>query len=350
VVTGFLGAGKTTLLNRLLKTACLQQTGFIVNEFGRVGLDSLLLETADETMIELANGCLCCSIKGDLADTITALLARTERSRTPPLRRLIIETTGLADPAPIVQALLGAPLLQPFIRLSRIITVIDAVNAAATLSRFAEARRQSAFADTILITKTDKAAGKSALPGLLAEMRQSAATADIIIAPPVGAIRAEKAFARKLLSESAPRAPASTGKEDNPAARHRHGSEEGSAIRAYMLTAAEPVAPAAAEYFAGQLAQRYGARILRLKGLIYSDSNRKNGWILQAVQGQLYPPQPVADNPPSAGGSRLILITDGVPEPELQDLWASCRNIPAIDRADYAALSENPLAIPGLPL
>ncbi|KAA6406208.1 CobW family GTP-binding protein [Candidatus Tokpelaia sp.] len=378
IVTGFFGAGKTSLLNRLLRANYLAQTGFIINEFGAAGLDAMLIATADEATIELTNGCLCCTIKGDLPDTIAALLARADKGDSAYLRRIIIETTGLSDPAPIIRAVLGAPFLQPFITLTQVIGVLDAIKGEANLNRFIEARRQIAFADKIIISKTDIKAGKTALPRLLTRLHNSAAAAEIMVAPPTANAAAEAVFAEKLLASPlageqnrhAAAMPGDSHEGQKHGRQPEHGGHERQkahsragcdgkhaatshkeAIRAYVLTATEPVPLAAAEYFAGQLGQRYGERILRLKGLIYSDKNKKNGWILQAVQGQIYPPQPFNNSGREAvKSSRLVVIADGVAEEELRNLWESCRNIPAIDRADYAALSDNPLAIPGLQL
>jgi len=376
IVTGFLGAGKTSLLNRLLQANYLTQTGFIINEFGAAGLDAMLVATADETMIELTNGCLCCTIKGDLPDTIATLLARANKGDSASLRRIIIETTGLSDPAPIMQALLAAPFLQPFITLAQVITVLDAIKGEANLNRFIEARRQIAFADKIIISKTDIATDKTALPHLLTRLHSAAAAAEIMVAPPIGNVAAEAVFGEKLLifpllpeqNRHAIALPDDSDERQNRGWQPEHenherqkahsqagcGSEHAAAghkeaIRAYVLTAAEPVPLAAAEHFAYLLAERYSDKILRFKALIHTDKKAETDWILQAVQGQIYPPQPFNNSGrETAKSSRLVLIADGVAEKELRDLWESCRNIPAIDRADYAALSNNPLAISGL--
>ena len=145
LLTGFLGSGKTTLLNRLLDMGALADAALVINEFGDVGIDHLLVERADEGIIELSDGCLCCTIRGDLIDTLTRLL-----NRDPAPKRIVIETTGLADPAPILHAIMGHPVLSQRLRLDGVVTVVDAVNGVATLDSHEEAVKQAAVADRIV--------------------------------------------------------------------------------------------------------------------------------------------------------------------------------------------------------
>src|SRR3712207_3981970 len=157
ILTGFLGSGKTTLLNRLLKDSALQDTVVIINEFGEIGLDHLLVETVDEGMVLLSAGCLCCTVRGDLIATLEDLLRKRDNDRIMPFRRVIIETTGLADPAPIIHAVLYHPYLSMRYAVEGVVTVVDAVNGAATLDAHREAVKQAAVADRIVLTKTDLA-------------------------------------------------------------------------------------------------------------------------------------------------------------------------------------------------
>jgi G3E family GTPase len=154
VLTGFLGAGKTTLLNRLLREPQLRDTAVIVNEFGEVGIDHLLVEQSSDGVIELSDGCLCCTVRGDLVDTLADLVERVQTGRNGPLARVVIETTGLADPVPVLQAIMGHPALVQAYRLDGVVTAVDAVNALSTLERHEESRRQVAVADRLLLTKT----------------------------------------------------------------------------------------------------------------------------------------------------------------------------------------------------
>ena len=160
ILTGFLGAGKTTLLNFLLKDPFLSDAAVIINEFGDVGIDHLLVERADENVIEMASGCLCCTIRGDLIDTIHDLLARRGRGEIKPFNRIVIETTGLADPAPVLHAVMSEPGLLAACRLEGVITVVDAFNGMATLDAHPEAVKQAAVADRIVLTKVDLLEGR----------------------------------------------------------------------------------------------------------------------------------------------------------------------------------------------
>src|ERR671921_2438805 len=155
ILTGFLGSGKTTLLNRLLRDPDLADTVVIINEFGEIGLDHLLVETVDEGMVLLSAGCLCCTVRGDLIATLEDLLRKRDNGRIMPFRRVVIETTGLADPAPILHAVLYHPYLSMRYALSGVVTVVDAVNGAATLDAHSEAARQAAVADRLVLTKAD---------------------------------------------------------------------------------------------------------------------------------------------------------------------------------------------------
>src|SRR4051812_49295838 len=154
ILTGFLGAGKTTLLNRLLKDPALSRTAVIINEFGAIGLDHLLVEHIEDGVMLLATGCLCCTLRGDLIDTLEKLLRGLDNGRMN-FNRVIIETTGLADPAPVLHTAMAHPYLVMRFRLDGVVTVVDAVNGAATLDAHAEAVKQVAVADRVVLSKTD---------------------------------------------------------------------------------------------------------------------------------------------------------------------------------------------------
>ena len=154
VLTGFLGAGKTTLLNRLLKDPALGSAAVIINEFGEIGLDHLLVEHIEDGVMLLSTGCLCCTVRGDLVNTLEKLLRGLDNGRMT-FDRVIIETTGLADPAPVLHTTMVHPYFVMRFRLDGVVTVVDAVNGAATLDAHVEALKQVAVADRIVLTKTD---------------------------------------------------------------------------------------------------------------------------------------------------------------------------------------------------
>ena len=159
VLTGFLGSGKTTLLRHLLRQPQFARTAVIINEFGEIGLDHLLVEVVDGEIAVLPSGCVCCTLRSDLQQTLTDLLIRRDRAEIPPFSRILVETTGLADPAPIVQLLLNNPLVSHFVRLDTVVTTVDAVNGIRQIDEHAEAVKQAALADRLLLTKADLAAG-----------------------------------------------------------------------------------------------------------------------------------------------------------------------------------------------
>src|SRR5262245_25765083 len=155
VITGFLGSGKTTLLGRLLRDPAMGRTAVIINEFGEIGLDHDLIETSDESFVQLSNGCLCCNVRSDLVLTLSDLAARRAAGTVPPFERVVVETTGLADPAPILHALMTDRDLCAVYALDGVVTTVDALTGLATLARHAEALRQAAVADRVVLTKTD---------------------------------------------------------------------------------------------------------------------------------------------------------------------------------------------------
>src|SRR5580704_2119961 len=160
IITGFLGSGKTTLLQRLLRSPNLRDVAVLVNEFGEIGLDHHLLQGVVESTLLLGNGCLCCGVRGDLQRALRDLLSRRTRGEVPYFRRVVVETSGLADPAPIAYTLLSEAILRHHFRLSGIVTTVDAVNGAGQLDRFPEAAKQVAMADRLVLTKTDLCDGQ----------------------------------------------------------------------------------------------------------------------------------------------------------------------------------------------
>src|SRR5579863_499317 len=155
VLTGFLGSGKTTLLRRALADPRFTDTAVVVNEVGAISIDHFLVDFVEGAVLELPGGCLCCAVREDVARTLRDLIDRRDAGEVRPFRRIVIETSGLADPAPILYTLGADPMLDHELRLARVVTTVDAVTGAATLERFPEAARQVAVADLLLITKTD---------------------------------------------------------------------------------------------------------------------------------------------------------------------------------------------------
>ena len=312
ILTGFLGSGKTTLLNRLLRDPALADTAVIVNEFGAVGLDHLLAETALEDTVLLANGCICCTVRGDIADTLETLWERRAGGDVPPFHRIVIETTGLADPAPVAHALLGAPGARFAGRLDGIVTTVDALHGAAQLDRQPEARRQVAMADRVLLTKTDLAAPAeiAAAEAAIARLNPRAPLNHVIAgdaaAAEVFALVPDADAAAARIARWLGEAPA----DQSWLNRHlpaRHGAE----IAATVLRRAEPVAWDALARWLDSLLSLHGERVLRLKGIVQL-AGAPRPVAVQAVHHVLHPPLPL-DHPAAAqGGTRIVVIARGL--------------------------------------
>ena len=287
VITGFLGSGKTTLLKNLLRQPDMADTAVVINEFGEIGLDHLLVEEAKEDTILMSSGCLCCSIRGDLIDTLRRLYKRREKGEVPKFKRLVIETTGLADPAPILQTLIGDPLLSAFYRLDGVVTTVDAVNGMDQLDRQFESVKQAAVADRLVLTKTDLA-GAAQRAMLEARLRALNPAAPVL---PVahGAVEAEQLFNAGLYNpaQKAPDVARWLKEEayaqgldhshDHHDHDHGHDHQDGHAldvnrhddhIRAFCLTRDQPIDWDKFVTWIEMLITVRGADLLRIKGIL----------------------------------------------------------------------------------
>ena len=182
LITGFLGSGKMTLLNRLLQRPEMADSAVIINEFGETALDHLLVEPIAGEAVLLASGCLCCAVRGDLQDALRRLLVQRDRGEVPAFSRVLIETSGLADPAPVVQLLLNNPLLGRDLRLDTVVATIDGTSGPGQFEQYAEAVKQAVLADRLLVTKTDivPAAEVEALIGALRGINPGAAIETVV--------------------------------------------------------------------------------------------------------------------------------------------------------------------------
>ena len=350
VLTGFLGAGKTTLLNRLLKDPALTDTAVIINEFGEVGIDHLLVEQSGDGVIELSDGCLCCTVRGELVDTLADLMDRMQSGRIGTLKRVVIETTGLADPAPVLQAVMGNPVLAQSYSLDGVVTVVDAVHGLTTLANHPEAVKQVAVADRILVSKT-ALADTAALDGLKREIaalnpRAAISSAD---APHPGLLAnglydpgSKIADVRRWLHEE----------EHHHHHHHDHAHDvtrHDATIRSFSIVHDRPIDPMALEMFVDLLRSAHGEKLLRMKGIVLMANSPERPLVLQGVQSVFHPPERLAAWPDAAERrTRLVLITKDLPEAFVRDLFDAFTGTPAIDRPDRAALADNPLAIPGM--
>lgn len=310
LITGFLGSGKTTLLNRLLRAPALADTAVLVNEFGEVGLDHLLLETVDAETVILQSGCVCCTIRGDLADAMRGLLGKRERGVIPRFARLAIETTGLADPAPIVSTLIAEPVLRHHFRLGSVIATVDAVNGARHLAENPESVKQAAIADRIVLTKTDLAPAPAIgeLKGALGRLNPTAPLLDAhadsfgardLMASDVYDPTTKSAEVRRWLDQEAHRA-ATT---DHAHERNRHDR----GIRAFCLTFDRPLDWTAFGIWLTMLLHAHGERVLRIKGIL-NVRDLAAPVVIHGVQHIIHPPAHLERWPDADRRSRIVFI------------------------------------------
>jgi G3E family GTPase len=312
VITGFLGSGKTTLLASLLRDPALARTAVIVNEFGAVGLDHLLVETSDEEIVSLDSGCVCCTVRGDLVRTAGDLLARRASGAVAPFERIVIETTGLADPAPILQALMTDPALADALRLESVIATVDAAAGAATLDAHPESVKQAALADRIVVTKTDLS--DPAATGLAERLHALNPTAPKMTAVH-GAVDANRLFGG--LYDPAARGPDVLrwlGAETAVHGRHDDG------ITCFCLRRSAPLRAITLTLFLQVLAEHCGARLLRLKGLVDVRESPGRPSVIHGVQHVFHPPAWLDAWPDGDHTTRIVVIALGLDQHWLEDL------------------------------
>jgi G3E family GTPase len=320
VITGFLGSGKTTLLNKLLRHAGMGDSAVIINEFGEVGLDHLLVEAIDGEVAVLASGCVCCTLRSDLEQTLRSLLSRRERGEVPAFSRILVETTGLADPAPIVQLLLNNPLVSHFLRLDTVVTTVDAVNGLRQLDEHAEAVKQAALADRLLLSKTDIAP-----PGMVEDLQRQlivlnpGATRHVVTNGEIGpdALFGAALFdpsrktvdVRRWINEDA----YESHSRDNGDHRGNHRHE----IRACCLSSDQPLSWNALSSWLGRLRRGAGDDLLRVKGIL-NLIGESAPVAIHGVHHIFHPPVLLDAWPDSDHRSRIVFITRGIDPGELE--------------------------------
>ena len=329
VLTGFLGSGKTTLLNRLLRAEGLRDTAVVVNELGAIGIDHLLVESADDSVIELAGGCLCCAVRGDLALTLADLVARCEAGACAPFSRILIETSGLADPTPIESLLLADPALAERVELAGVTACVAATTGDSVLGRYPEAVRQAAAADLLVTTKTDLAEVPAALDERLRRLNPGA---DRVTAE-FGRVRAAGGTARGAAGDIIRGAVGGAGgieAEGAPAAalplRHRAREarppvpaepvRHSDGIDTLALVRHEPIPGAALTLFLRALVEHTGDRLLRLKGFVEIAEAPGRPVTVNGAGHVFEPVEPRPGGWPDADRrSRLVLIGEGISAP-----------------------------------
>ncbi len=288
LITGFLGSGKTTLLQRLLADPALSDTAVLINEFGEIGLDHHLLERIDDTMVLLQSGCLCCTIRGELSAAIKDLHSKRERRLVPAFRRLVVESTGLADPFPILSTIQADPVLRHHFRLGNVITTVDAVNG---LTR-PESIKQVAVADRLVLTKTDLVDETDAV---VERIRSINPEAPLLLA-------AEPIEAASLFDD-----PSYSHLRAFPAMVERsHG-----AIHSFALVFEQALDWTMFGVWLTMLLHRHGEKVLRVKGILNIEGS-ETPVAIHGVQHLVHPPVHMGAWPDDDRRSRLVFIVDGL--------------------------------------
>ena len=374
IVTGFLGAGKTTLLNRLLRDPALAKAVVLINEFGEIGLDHLLIEKIDNEMVLMSSGCLCCTIRGDLVDSLENLLRRRDNGRIGDFDRVIIETTGLADPAPVLQTIMSHPYLLMRFRLDGVVTVIDSLNGLGTLETYPEAVKQAAVADRLVISKTDLVQSNNqwqALTDLRARLNSLNPTATLLEnvesldvahlleaglynpltkSPDVARwLNAERLFAPAAGAAEDASAPSAHGHVHDRVEDHSHVhslsdvNRHGESIRAFCLVNEAPLPLSACDLFLEMLRIAHGPNLLRVKGVIALDDDLSRPLVIHGVQHVFHPPVRLEAWPDADHRTRIVFIVKDLNPLFLEGLYAAFACQIRIDGADAQALTANPL-------
>jgi G3E family GTPase len=320
VVSGFLGSGKTTLLRNLLADPRAGEVAVIVNEFGEVGIDHHLVRKTDARTTLLANGCVCCSMRDDLAEALRGLLSQRHRGTIPPFTRVVIETTGLADPAPILQTIVHDPVLRHHYRVGRVVATIDAPGGATNLETYGEALRQAAAADLIVVTKQDLTTPEagSALKDSLGTINPTATILDAAFGQidftalladhgaDLGTLGTVGTLGTLLRTESAALAP-------------MHAASERVVSRCLVFE--EPLNWQMFGIWLTMLLHRHGERVLRMKGLL-NVGEEKGPLLLEGVQHVMHAPRHLAEWPDEDRRSRIVFIARDL---DLDQVEASLR-------------------------
>jgi G3E family GTPase len=320
LLTGFLGAGKTTLLAKLIRDPRFSDTAVVINEFGDVGLDHALVDAGPEAIIEMTSGCLCCTIRGDIRQSLLMLLERSERGEIPLFSRLIVETTGLADPAPVVHTLLADPRLVRRYHLAQIVTVVDAVHGLDTIAAQSEAAKQIAVADVLLLSKTAIAPPSPELLAvlkLLNPMVTPQTHVDLrLLAGDVNRFHLDTKTAdvRSWLAAEALEAHHHHHHDVN-----RHGHD----IQAYCLTIDAPMSRMAFGMAMELLAANQGADLLRVKGIIKLAEHPDQPVVIHAVQHMMHDPVRLERWPDEDERSKLVFIVRNIPKSTMEKFFAA---------------------------
>jgi G3E family GTPase len=323
LLTGFLGSGKTTVLNHVLKEPGMAATAVIVNEFGEIGLDHLLVERSSEDVVLLNSGCLCCTVRGDIVDTLTNLFVDRVKGKIPFFVRVAIETTGLADPAPILHTLMTDPIVAARYILDGVVTTVDAVNGTGTFDKQPEAVKQAAVADRLLLTKSDLAepAVRHRIEGRLKALNPSAP----IVPVAQGAVDpallfnigfydpvTKSADVRRWLRDEA------FESGHNHEHEHLDVNRHDDRIRAFCIIRERPISWTALSAWLDALAEMRGDDLLRLKAIVALSDRPDQPVVLHGVQHLFHPPVLLPEWPSEDHRTRMVFITRDLPREAIE--------------------------------
>ena len=336
VISGFLGSGKTTLLNRALRDPSMANTAVVINEFGEVGLDQALAAQSDDTIMVLENGCLCCTVFGDLVTTLNNLYHAREAGEIPRFDHVVIETSGLADPSPLIQAFLSDPVLAGLYRIGTVVATVDAVNGPNTLDNHVESVRQVALADHVLITKLDliePTSAQAAEMELTSRLRRLNPAAKISrVDDPsfsIGTLlRTEgldpdnaKTDARAWLNAAA--------YEQVDEHHHHHGGDHADHdhhhlhdrdIASFCFVREEPIPREALRLLLDALQHNLGPNLLRVKGIVHVAEEPERPAVIQGAQQLLHNLSWLERWPDADRRSKIVFITQGFDRAEVEDM------------------------------
>jgi G3E family GTPase len=346
IVTGFLGSGKTTLLNRALRDPRLARTAVLINEFGEIGLDHELVRSGSDNVVLLENGCLCCAVKGDLVKALDGLARGALKGELPRFDRCVIETSGLAEPTPVIEVLLSEPTIAARYALHDVTTTVDAINGAATLEAHLESAKQVALADRVLITKTDLLRGGPTRHAALGAVQRRIAAlnpvapivdattinhpAELMTAPNDDAtpLRTVERVAAALSLQAAGVLAGHDGREDDTTGsrRPRYASvhpprDADSRIRTFTFVRDEPLSMRAVEMFLEALQRSLGPALLRVKGLLRVEEHPQGPAVVHGAQQLLHGLTWMPEWPSDDRRTRIVFITLASAADEVDELF-----------------------------
>jgi G3E family GTPase len=356
LLTGFLGTGKTTLLNKLLGDPRLIDTAVIINEFGEISLDHLLVEKIDDNLMVLSSGCLCCNLRGDLVTALEKLLRDLDNDRVS-FRRVIVETTGLADPAPLLQTMMSHPYLVLRFRLDGVVTLVDAVNGLSTLDEHPEAVKQAAVADRIVVTKTDlvDSFDRSRARNDLIERLHALNPAAQMLDAAAGEATPERLLGCGLYDPDKKIPDVNRWLADEAyavaEAQHHHAHDHAahdvnrhdSRVRAFTLASDDAISASTFDLFLELLRSVHGPNLLRVKGIVKIEETPDTPVVIHGVQHVFHPAAQLPGWPDADRRTRLVFIVRDIEQRVIRELFDAFLGRMNTDQPDRDAILDNPL-------